>query len=177
MIASGIAALVIVPLVYIPKARRVIKGQLSKSITIKEELKAVLIGIAYIAFIGVLSISGLITIYGVIILALLTFGSVFTLLFEKPITKSMILYLTADKLEEEDMIAVNVIDNKLKQKLKKKIKSFGQLVTRKMLNEIKKKHIRDKIPVYRNGIPFALPIFIGTVVSILLGNPLILAIH
>jgi prepilin signal peptidase PulO-like enzyme (type II secretory pathway) len=64
-----------------------------------------------------------------------------------------------------------------KAQLKKRVKSFGQLVTRKMISEMKEKRVSLKLPVYRQGIPFALPIFIGTMITVLLGNPLLLAIH
>ncbi len=177
LIASGIAALVLVPIFYIPRARKALKKRLTSMVSKKDQLKSVLIGAAYAAFMGILSITGLITFYGIAIMALLTFGSVFTVLFERPITASMVSYLSADRLEEEDMLALSMLSAEAKAQLRRKVKSFGQLVTRDMMREIKAKQIKAKLPVYRQGIPFALPIFIGTVATVLLGNPLLLAIH
>lgn len=177
IISSGLAALVIVPLYYIPKSRRMVKSSITKLISAKQELKAMIIGITYMIFIGVLSFTGFITLYGIIILALLMFGSMFTILFEKPITESMISYVPAVHLQEEDMIAMNIVPPHLKKEMSAKIKHFAPLVSKKMLAEIKEKQIEDKLPVYRNGIPFAVPIFIGVVLSILFGNILLLAIR
>ncbi len=42
------------------------------------------------------------------------------------------------------------------------------------MEQMKKKAPREKIPVYKNAIPLAAPIFIGTVLSILFGNLILL---
>lgn len=169
VIASGVAALVFVPLYYIPRsrARRVGRGNMAK---------AVAIGAAYVAFMGFVAVMGMMSVYGIALLAALMFGSVFTTLYEGRITGSMVSYLTASGLEPDDMVAMNVLGRADKAWFRKRLRSFGQLVTPRMIAEMKRKRVRRKLPIYRQGIPFALPIFIGVLLSLLFGNLIILAL-
>lgn len=171
VIASGIAALIVVPLFYIPIAR---KRRINDSRN--SRVKAIVMGSSYMVFIAFATITGIATAYGVVILGALMIGSVLTILFERSITKSMIAYVPANKLEQEDMLAMNMLSARSRSAWKRRVKSFGQLVTPKMLKEIRRKRIRGRLPVYRNGIPFAVPILIGIVVSLLFGNLIILAL-
>ncbi len=169
VIASGVAALVFVPLYYIPRsrARKVERGSMAR---------AVAIGGAYLVFIGFVAVAGLTSVYGVALLSALMFGSVFTTLYEGRITGSMIAMLDARGMEPDDMIAMNVLSKADAAWFRKRVRHFGQLVTPKMIAELKRKRIRRKLPVYRQGIPFAFPIFVGVALSVLFGNLLLLAL-
>ncbi len=171
LIATGVAALVFVPVVYIPRAGKLRhwKGTLFNK---KTAIKAAAIAGAYTAFGITLAVMNVINIYSIVILGALGAGSFATVLFEQDITKSMIRYLKPSELEEEDMIAINMLSSSERRVLKRKFRHFGQLVTKKMLKEMRQQDV--KLPVYRNGIPFAIPILVGVTLSILFGNVIIL---
>ncbi len=169
VIASGVAALVFVPIYYIPRSGM-------KGISKKSARKAAVISAAYLAFIAFTALTGVFNIYGIALIAALMFGSFFTILCEEAITGSMVKYLAVPKLEPEDMLALNMLSRAEISWFKGQARHFGQLVTPIMINELRAGRVKRKLPVYRQGIPFALPIFIGTVVSLLLGNLLLLAL-
>lgn len=177
IIASGMAAFVLVPLYYIPKAVKLSKKSILNDVRPKEFTKSMLIGLSYVVLIAALSIVGVINIYGIILFAIFTFGSVFSAMFETPMAKAIIVMANADSLSPSDMVAFSLLSKPEKSKLSSEIKSFSRVVTKEMITEMKKKDIKTKLPVYKEGIPFAIPIFIGIVISILLGNLFILVIH
>ena len=167
MIGTGVAALVIVPLYYIPKARRS-KGFLK--VSKRSALNAAAIAVAYLLFAVVLGRIAEITLQGWIILALLLVGSATITLFEDPITSVMVRYITVGNFDEGDLIAFNLMRKTDIAAVKKKIKLFDRLVTRDLINEMREKHITNRFPVYKEALPLALPIFIGVVISLLFGN-------
>ncbi len=169
VIASGVVALIFVPLYYIPKSK-------SRTVEKGSAAKAAAIGAAYIAFMGFTAFMGIMSVYGIALLAALMFGSVFTTLYETRITVSMVKYLEPNRLEADDMIAMNVMSKTDRAWFRKRSRHFGQLITPVMIRELKAKRVRRKLPVYRQGIPFAFPIFIGVLLSVLFGNLLILAL-
>jgi Flp pilus assembly protein protease CpaA len=170
LIGSGIAALVIVPLYYIPKARGAFKNTPIRSTNV---VKAAAIAGAYLLFFAALEYTAGITMMGVIILAVLFVGSATITLFEDPITKTMVEYANVDRFEEGDLIALNLMSRQDVESAKRHIRHFDRLVTEALIKEMHKKHIRQKFPVYKSALPLALPIFIGVVVSLLFGNILI----
>lgn len=174
VIASGIAALIMVPLFYIPMARRKlgsarIEGRGSIA-------KAAAIGGAYIVFMGFLAFEGMASVYGLAVLGALAFGCVLVTAFEGLITGSMVKWLPASRLEPEDMLAMSMLPKAERVRLKRSVVGFGQLVTPRMISEMKREAARVRLPVYRNGVPFAAPIFVGIVLSLLFGNLMILVI-
>jgi Flp pilus assembly protein protease CpaA len=173
-IASGVVALVVVPAYYLPHTRKELAESITSMVSKKDIFKSALIGSSYIILIGMLAYTHTISIYGVIILGIIMLGSAFTILFERPITESMIRYVSVDEFEEGDIIAFNIMGTSQVEALRVKANSFGKLVTKKMIDEMKANNITDKIPVYKLGIPFAVPIFIAVLISLLFGNLVIL---
>ncbi len=96
------------------------------------------------------------------------------ILFERPITYSMVKYRTVKDFEDGDIIAWNLMPQSQISRIKRKVRSFNRLITKRIMEQMKKKAPREKIPVYKNAIPLAAPIFIGTVLSILFGNLILL---
>ncbi len=167
LISTGLAALVIVPLYYIPKARRTNRlMQVSKG----SMLKAATVAGAYLLFAVALERIGGITLRGSVILAVLLIGSATITLFEDPITSAMVRYTTVSKFDEGDLIAFNLMSKQDIEATKKKVKRFDRLVTPELIKEMRAKHITSKFPVYKEALPLALPIFIGVAISLLLGN-------
>ncbi len=171
-IASGIAAIILVPIAYMP---RISKKRLGGKASSKLKAKAILIGASYLAFIGVLSYYGIMTVYGIAIMGLLLIGSVFIITFEGEMAKAMISYKEPHQLEEEDMVAISIIEPALLKKVKSACPEFTGLVTKSAKEKLLALN-GIKLPVYDNGIPFAVPIFIGLVASLLFGNLMLLVI-
>ena len=92
------------------------------------------------------------------------------MLFTIPITYSMVEYVGVKRFDEGDIIALNLMDNKSINAIKKKIKSFDRLLTQSLIKKMKKAKIKEKFPVYKEAMPFALPIFVALIISILIGN-------
>ncbi|MGC8537529.1 MAG: prepilin peptidase [Candidatus Micrarchaeia archaeon] len=175
-IASGIVALVIVPIYYLPHTKHELAESIISKVSSKDIFKSALIGLSYLILIGMLAFTHTISIYGVIILGIILLGSSFTILFERPITESMIRYVSVEEFEEGDIIAFNLMSNGQVEAMKSKIMNFGKLVTKKMIDEMQANGITDKLPVYKLGIPFAVPIFIAVLISLLFGNLIILVL-
>lgn len=172
-IASGVAALVAVPLYYIPKAKRMYI-RIAKEVPNKDIYKALAIGSVYIIFIGFLILEAGTKYLGIALLTIITLGSVAAVLFERPITMSMAKMVGHKEFEEGDIIAFNLMTKAEIARLKHKLSHFDRLITKRLINEMKKKGANVKVPVYKQAIPLAAPIFIGTVVSILFGNVILL---
>ncbi len=167
IIGTGIVALVIVPIYYIPKARcnkKIMRVGRSSAI------KALAIVAAYLFFAIALNEIGGITLHSAIILAVLLIGSATITLFEEPITGVMVKYAPVGDFEEGDLIAFNLMSRQDIEATRKRIKHFDRLVTYELIKEMRTKHITKKFPVYKEALPLALPILIGVVLSLLFGN-------
>ena len=169
LVNMGILTLIMIPIYYIPRARRMAKRPLRSYIKTKELVKAIGIVSAYSVFLIFLFYIGA-GIAGIGIVLLVLVGSLLTVLFEEPVTESMVEYAGWKEMEEGDMIAFNLMEAGEISKIRERIKSFDRLVTKAMLEEMKKKKSRAKVPIYRNAVPLALPIFIGVVLALLIGN-------
>jgi Flp pilus assembly protein protease CpaA len=167
MIGAGIAALVIVPLYYIPKAKRTNK---SLRVSRRSVLKAAAIAGAYLLFMVVIEVTTGITLRGLVILAMLFAGSAIITLFEGPITSAMVRYTSVGGFDEGDFIALNLMSKRDIEATRKRVKRFDRLATPELIKEMRAKHIKRKFPVYKEALPLALPIFIGVAVSLLFGD-------
>jgi Flp pilus assembly protein protease CpaA len=167
MIGSGIAALVIVPLYYLPKARLT---HISLRVGRANALKAAAIAGAYLLFVAALEETAGISLQGLVILAVLLVGSAVITLFESPITSVMVRYAPVGMFDEGDLIAFNLMSRRDIEATRKRVKRFDRLVTPQLIKEMRAKHIRKKFPVYKEALPLALPIFIGVVLSLAFGN-------
>ncbi|MEM3199160.1 MAG: hypothetical protein QXD11_00240 [Candidatus Micrarchaeaceae archaeon] len=175
-IASGFIALIIVPIIYIPKAARKNLLYLNKNETKKAEFKVIIFSVAYLIFAGMLANFGMLSLYGIILIGIFIFSSDITILFEKAMLRVMIIYKKASELGIDDMIAISLMNKELLDSIKSKVPEFTGLATKNIIEELKENRINSKIPVYENGIPFAVPIFLGLIISLLFGNILLLII-
>lgn len=176
VINTGVVALIILPLYYLPRAFAAAKGRLRQFITGKEIFLSVFAVVAYGAFILFLLFNFNLGIAGIVILSLVLVSSAFSMLFSKAMTYSMVKYIPAAKFQEKDMIAFNLMSGAQIKGIRKKIKDFDRLVTPRLIKELKKKRIKEKFPVYRKAMPYAVPMFIAVVFSVLLGNLVLLAL-
>ncbi len=175
-IAAGIVALLMIPLYYLPRARKMLDGSLMKSVNRKDLYKGVLLFAAYFAFVLFLVYALQITLVGVAIILVIMVSSLITATFEVPITQSMIEYISVNEFEEGDLIALNLMPESDIKAMKGKIKDFDRLVTMDIIKRMKQMRIKTKYPVYKKAMPLALPIFLGVVLSILFGNIILIII-
>jgi Flp pilus assembly protein protease CpaA len=173
--ATGIAALVIVPIYYLPKSR-IRHIRIGKEIPKGDLGKAILVSAIYLLFAIFLIVDIGVSIEGMAVLILLILGSAMIMLFQKPIAEFMIEYVDVNKFEAGDMIAINLMSPYSIANAKKRVKSFGKLVTPKLIAELKRKRIKNKFPVYKRAVPLAAPIFIGIITSLLFGNLILLLV-
>jgi hypothetical protein len=107
-----------------------------------------------------------------LLIILIAIFSSLIFLFEKSINESMIEWVYPSKLDEDDIIATNLMSRKELQVFRSSFKDFGRLASSEEIKAIK--HIKKKIPVYKKAIPFSLFIFFGTILSLAIGNPVLL---
>lgn len=170
LLNTGIVALILVPIYYIPKARRSLRRPLSSFVDSAGILKAAVLAVAYLAFIVfAVRFTGMGYI-GIAVLSLLLVCSCAIMLFSVPITHSMIKYVPASGFEEGDIIAFNLMDRESIARIKSRVRGFDRLLTSSLIKELKRKRIKERLPVYKEAMPFALPIFLAVLISIALGN-------
>lgn len=173
-IATGVVALALIPLYYIPMARSSLRKSMWSYVDRSAIFKGAVLTVAYLAFLLFLVFATNAGVIGLLIVVVVMISSILTMTFERPITDSMVERIPAGKFEEGDMIALNMMNEKEIGEMKRKIRGFGRLVTLRVIGEMKRKKVTRKFPVYRKAMPLALPIFIGIVLSLLFGNLLLL---
>ena len=170
IINTGIIALIIVPLYYLPKAKKKLKKPLMSYVERKNVFIAALLAVVYTGFISfTILILGL-NLAGVIVFTLMALSSFLVMLFTIPITYSMVDYVGVKQFDEGDIVAVNLMDKRDVDSLRKKIKGFDRLLTSDIIEKMKSKKIKEKLPVYKEAMPFALPIFVALIITLLVGN-------
>lgn len=107
----------------------------------------------------------------VFLIALVAVPSSVILAYEKVINARMVAMIPPNKLEEGDMIAMNMMDSKEIRYFSKASKHFGRLATSEMIKDLK--HEKKELTVYRNAPPLALFTFAGVLLSLLFGNVLL----
>lgn len=172
LINTGVVALILVPIYYIPKGYIVADG-LIKTIDKKDFFKAIVLGATYLFFIGFLVFAVGIDLLQFTLVTVLMLCSIAIVLFEKLITRSMVQYIKVGGFDGGDIIAVNLMSQKDVAKAKRDIKAFGRLVTDDLINEMKEKHIRTEFPVYKKAMPLAVAIFAAVLLALTVGNLLL----
>ncbi len=172
IIDSGIVALVMVPLYYIPKSYSILRHDFLSKIEKRDIRRSVVTFVAYSLFFLFLIYYGISTIGFAIMTVAIVCVALITLL-ERPMTLSMISYQKPNKIYQEDIIAINLMDKTSVLAIKEKVPEFGRLMTNGLLDDLRTKVPEVKLPVYRNAIPFAVPIFAGVILALFVGNLLV----
>jgi hypothetical protein len=164
MIAAGYTSLLFIPIYYLGIKR-------PKRDAWKPEGKNIKSGIvlfaAYLVFIIAIKSTYGISLLGTALILLLAISSVIIMIYERRIYLGMVEFIYPNRLEDGDMIAVNLMDKKDITYFGRRAK-FGRLASKKLISQIK--GIKKKLPVYRDSVPFSLFIFLGVVISLLFGN-------
>jgi hypothetical protein len=169
-VATGFATVFIVPIYYLVFAKKT-------DIERKPEKKHLNYGMSLLLLYLLLFI----TIYyfysfdlvKIILIILVAVPSAITVMFENDITTRMVEKVYPNELEEGDIVAFNMMSSD-EMRYFLKYKNFGRLVTKEMMKGIKT--AKRKLPVYKNAAPLALFIVIGVIISLLLGNVILLIV-
>lgn len=168
-IATGYATIILTPAYYMLKAKRK-TGRIQADRRGTQAAAALIV--AYMLLIAALDyISGNALLVSVIML-LVAVPSSIILIFKQAIYEGMTQLVYPSQLELGDMIATNMMGKSDLAYFRKRSRHFDRLATAKVMSEIR--GIKRKIPVYKNAIPLALFTFIGVVVSLLVGNVVLL---
>ena len=179
LINAGVVALVMVIVYYLPISIRTIRnsrinGGIDSLITRYDIIKTGFILAVYIIFAAMLALTVGLGPAGIALIGIIAFGSIVITLFERPLIYSMVRYVPVSKIDEGDIIETKLMDRRQLSALKRSISGFDRLVTPKVLAQLKRRKVKSRMPVYKNAMPFAVPIFFGLVLSIMFGNLILL---
>ncbi|MCL5412233.1 MAG: hypothetical protein M1474_01170 [Candidatus Marsarchaeota archaeon] len=174
-INTGIVAILVVPIYYIPLRYRAVHHILD-NVEKRDAVRSVMLAIIYMFLIAFLVMVAGISTGGFALMAALMVASIAITLFQRPITMSMIRYVTVSRMESGDIIALNLMPQSTISNLQHRVKHFDKLVTDQLRAEMSRKHVTMRLPVYKNAMPFAIAILGGTIVTILFGNLLFAAL-
>jgi hypothetical protein len=161
LLYSALIAVVFLSVFYTVKLARL--GKLEVKENLKGIFNAVIVGIALIAYFWVMLNSGFFQMQNALVLAIPLGFALLFLAFEKSIRKNFFLKKVKLKdLEEDELIALEFLPEKLQKKLDLKAK---RIIDKKLIEEFKKEKITEVL-VYRELPRFAPFIFVGIVLAI-----------
>ena len=164
-ISSGIVAIIVLPIYYMLNGKPELREE--------SVIKAFLVFISYLLLLMlVYLLLGHIALIPIVFIFIVAFFSALVFLFEASMNERMITWIYPSRLEEDDIIAINLMSKKDIMFFKSKYSGFGRLADRKAIVALK--NIKKKIPVYTNPIPFSAFILSGIILSLLIGDPILL---
>ncbi len=164
-ISSGIVTIIAVPIYYIIRGDKI-------NLKPSNIIKASIVFTSYMVLLLFVYLLFGLRIDATIFIMLMAIFSTIIFLFENSINESMVEWIYPKYLEEDDIIATNLMSKKEIDFFKSKFNEFGRLATKKQINALK--NVKKKLPVYRKAIPFAVFILAGVIVSLLFGDLLFL---
>ncbi len=173
LITAGYAAVIMMPIYYLifTKKNREASRRNSEK---KNGFRAIALLAAYLLLLLFIEYSMGISLVGLALLLVFACAASLVSYYGVEINSRMVEFVYPSKLEEGDMLALNLMTEKEISFFQAKSRSFGRLVESSFLKDANK--LKKKVPVYRNSIPLAFFVLIGTVLSILVGNILLLFI-
>ena len=142
---------------------------------IKPDRKPALVSSAFLTmYVLLIYVMGMINGFSssaILLIALVAIPSSIVLAYEKLINARMVSMMLPEKLEEGDMIAVNMMNGDESAYFSKRYSHFGRLATNELISEMKNE--KKKLPVYSNAPPLALFTFAGVILALLFGNVLL----
>ena len=164
-ISSGIVAIIALPIYYMLNSKLELKKELI--------LRASVVFISYLLLLMlVYLLLGHIALVPTVFIIIIAFFSALIFLFETSLNERMITWVYPNKLGEDDIIAINLMSKKDIMFFKSRYPSFARLADKKEIAALK--NIKKKIPVYTNAIPFSAFILAGIVLSLFIGDPILL---
>ena len=177
-VAAGVFTLAGAPIYYLLLSRKGLQNDKKwrpyTKPNITDVLRAASVFFMYIFFYWFVSYTIGITLAGAVVIFLLAIPSAAVMLFGKRINMAMVSMKSPDKLEEGDLIATNFMSGKETAIFKRAYKNFGRLADARQIKAIK--GVKAEIPVYDDAVPLSLPLLLGVITSLLIGNILLLVI-
>ncbi len=175
-IAAGLSALVMAPLYYTMMSKNRVRG-LVGSVSASDAVKAATIAAAYVMFI--LFLYYYIHAYplGIAVVAIIGAGSCAVVLLSRSIETAMVGMAPAAALEPGDIIALEMMKPREIEWFRRRLSRFGRLVTPALIAQMRALRVRKRLPVYEHAMPFAVPIFVAVVLSLLAGNIMLFIVH
>ena len=164
-ISSGIVAIIALPIYYMLNGKPEIRKE--------SVMKAFVVFISYLLLLMlVYLLLGHIALIPIVFIIIIAFFSALIFLFEASMNERMVTWIYPSRLGEDDIIAINLMSKKDIMFFKSRYPSFGRLADREAI--IALRNIKKKIPVYTNAIPFSAFILSGIILSLLIGDPILL---
>jgi len=173
-IATGIAAILLVPIYYISRMKGADFKKVRKGITQNMMVKSAIMVLAYGSLFLFMTYSFGFSYLALAIIAVIAIPSVVMIIFERQIMLQMIRRVYPNKVEAGDIIALDLMKREDVAFFRAKYPKFGKLATEEFVHKVI--GVGRKLPVYKNAIPLAFPTLIGVIISLLLGNLLLLII-
>jgi Flp pilus assembly protein protease CpaA len=172
-VTTGYASLIGIVIYYLFVARR---SPMEKDFRIEKQRisSAAVLLISYIIMLAFVYMAFRITIAALVLVLLIAVPSALVIVYERKINMRMVAMVYPAELEEGDMIATNLMKRSEIRYFKSKANGFGRLATNSLISEIK--GIKRRLPVYRNAVPLAFFVLVGVVVSLIVGNVLLLIV-
>ncbi len=166
-ISSGIAAIWIVPIYYLAFKKKQVKKTGNERIY--RTLGIILLALYLVLLLFIYFVFG-ISIVSFAIIAAIGIPSAVVLAYEEEITGKMIDYVHPSKIQQGDIIAINMMSREELAYFRRIYPNFSRLATKGMIQNFKRLKTRKKLPVYAHAVPFAVFVLIGVVISLLFGN-------
>ncbi len=142
--------------------------KLLRSKKLKADLKPLILLAPYALFVYLFVNSPFFSFIYFSIISLAFLSSLFVMVYKETINKQLAEKIPISKIEEEDVLAIELMDEKFVKK-----HNLQKLLTKKEIARLKKLKL-GSMPVYTKFPPFLPFILIGLILSILFGNILFL---
>ena len=173
-VGTGYAASIGIPIYYVLISGKKAAGLKARAVQAHRKATGVALFAAYLVFAAIIYTYSSLTLLGAVLILLIAVSSSSMIIMEDKIYAGMVSLISTSQLQEEDMIATNMLSNSERAYFEKKYPKFGRLATRSLIKSMR--YEKKKIPVYKNAAPLSLFILIGVIVSLLLGNLILLVI-
>jgi len=166
-LVSGFLAVIGLSAKYVPKvACALLRGNVE--IKAQSALSSVLIVASYLAVIYFFSEAGILSTAQSVFLLLLVLLAGFLTLFKDYISSSMVEWVPLGSIDEEDVIALHLLDEKLVRRLK-----LQPVLTPSEMVKLKRTRMK-KFPIFKGMPPFLPYVLVALIFLLLFGDPLTL---
>ncbi len=173
-ITTGYAAMLITPMYYALKGMRKL-GNKAPNMKSTHPLTMLAMLVSYALLMVFIVTIAPFKEFGILLILFAAIPSVIVLLYEGYIYEGMTLRVRPRELEEGDIIATNMMSRAEVEKFKRKYRGFGRLAGKSLIARMRKE--RARIPVYKNAIPLAIFTLIAVLVSLAIGNIILLVFY
>lgn len=170
-ITTGYAAMLVTPVYYTLKGMRKLKGKKPSEMRTHPLTMLAMLG-SYAMLIVFMAVISPFKEFAILLILFAAVPSLIVMLYEKYIYEGMTLRVHPKELEDGDIIALNMMSKPDIAYFSKKYRHFGRLVDKRLMHAMAKE--KRELPVYKNAIPLATFTFVAVIVSLAIGNIILL---